>query len=214
VLLTSDIGDTGLNLQCADTLINVELPWQPGKKNQRVARLMRMGQRSRQITVINLVAADSIENHIAKGAVLQDHLLETIISKGKATSAVDLSSPAHQALFQQINELVMPFCRPTPGEPTAALSDNLADNAFQFGEALDDPPEKDGQFELPLTPLAEPEELETILKHGLNFLDSLYRYATGQSLQPEGSSIDVNRETGEVTLKFSLPIKKETPPQE
>ena len=215
VLLTSDVGDTGLNLQCADTLINVELPWQPGKKNQRIARLLRMGQRSRQITVINLVTADSIETHIAKGAVLQDHLLESIISKGKATSAVDLSSPAHQALLQQINELVMPFCRPVPGETSAIAAENVTGNAFQIGEFLDDPPEqvlppKDEQFELPLSPLAEPQELETILKHGLSFLDSLYRYATGQSLQPEGSSIEVNRETGEVTLKFSLPLKKDT----
>jgi superfamily II DNA or RNA helicase len=214
VLLTSDIGDTGLNLQCADTLINIELPWQPDKKHKRISRLMRMGQRNQQVTVINLVAANSIETHIARGAVLQDHLLQAIISKGKATSAVDLTAPAHQALLHQISELVTPFCRPAPSESPAVMADNIARSAFQLGETLDDPPEqvlttKDTQIELPFTPPAEPEELETILKHGLNFLDSLYRYATGQSLQQQESSIEVNRNTGEVTLKFLLPIKKD-----
>ena len=44
VFLSTDAGGTGLNLQCADTVINLEVPWNPAVLEQRIARVHRMGQ--------------------------------------------------------------------------------------------------------------------------------------------------------------------------
>lgn len=54
----------------------------------------------------------------------------------------------------------------------------------------------------------KPEELESVLNQGLAFLDSLSRMATGQPIvgnDSEGKSVEIDRETGEVVLRFKLP---------
>src|SRR5690606_21934589 len=43
--LTTNAGSTGLNLQAADTVINIDLPWNPALLEQRIARAHRMGQK-------------------------------------------------------------------------------------------------------------------------------------------------------------------------
>ena len=45
LFLSTNAGSTGLNLQAADTVINVDLPWNPAVLEQRIARAHRMGQK-------------------------------------------------------------------------------------------------------------------------------------------------------------------------
>src|SRR5262249_7630502 len=63
VFLSTDAGGTGLNLQAADTVVNLEVPWNPAVLNQRVARVHRMGQH-RPVQVINLVTRGTIEERV------------------------------------------------------------------------------------------------------------------------------------------------------
>ena len=44
VFLSTDAGSTGLNLQHASTLVNMDLPWNPAVLEQRIARIHRIGQ--------------------------------------------------------------------------------------------------------------------------------------------------------------------------
>jgi ERCC4-related helicase len=60
VFLSTDAGSTGLNLQHASTLVNMDLPWNPAILEQRIARIHRMGQ-TRPVRVINFVAKGTIE---------------------------------------------------------------------------------------------------------------------------------------------------------
>jgi superfamily II DNA or RNA helicase len=60
VFLSTDAGSTGLNLQHASTLVNMDLPWNPAILEQRIARVHRMGQK-RPVRVINFVAKGTIE---------------------------------------------------------------------------------------------------------------------------------------------------------
>ncbi len=60
VFLSTDAGSTGLNLQHATTLINMDLPWNPAILEQRIARIHRMGQK-RPVRVVNFVAKGTIE---------------------------------------------------------------------------------------------------------------------------------------------------------
>jgi len=60
VFLSTDAGSTGLNLQHASTVVNMDLPWNPAILEQRIARIHRMGQ-VRPVQVINFVAKGTIE---------------------------------------------------------------------------------------------------------------------------------------------------------
>ncbi len=72
VLLCTESGSEGRNLQFAHGLCNFDLPWNPMKIEQRIGRLSRIGQTS-DVHVFNLVAAGTVE-----AAVL--HLLEAKLS--------------------------------------------------------------------------------------------------------------------------------------
>jgi len=86
IFLSSDSGSVGLNLQQADTVINLDLPWNPAKLEQRIARAWRKHQ-TRPVQVINLVCADSIE-HRMLGLLAQKRSLagEIIDGAGDLTS--------------------------------------------------------------------------------------------------------------------------------
>jgi len=60
VFLSTDAGSTGLNLQHASTVVNMDLPWNPAILEQRIARIHRMGQKQ-PVRVINFVAKGTIE---------------------------------------------------------------------------------------------------------------------------------------------------------
>jgi SNF2 family DNA or RNA helicase len=68
LLVCTESGSEGRNLQFAHGLCNFDLPWNPMKIEQRIGRLSRIGQKS-DVYVFNLVAAGTVE-----AAVL--HLLE------------------------------------------------------------------------------------------------------------------------------------------
>jgi len=63
IMLCTESGGEGRNLQFADTLINYDLPWNPMKLEQRVGRVHRFGQ-TREVFVFNLCTAGSLEARI------------------------------------------------------------------------------------------------------------------------------------------------------
>lgn len=64
VLLTSEIGGEGLDLQFCRILINYDLPWNPMKVEQRIGRIDRIGQRSPSIEIASLICEGTIEEQI------------------------------------------------------------------------------------------------------------------------------------------------------
>jgi hypothetical protein len=63
LFLSTDSGSVGLNLQVASAVVNVDLPWNPAKLEQRIARAWRKHQ-TRSVSVVNLVCENSIEHGI------------------------------------------------------------------------------------------------------------------------------------------------------
>ena len=63
VFISTDAGSTGLNLQTASYIVNLDLPWNPAVLEQRIGRIYRIGQRN-NIQVINLVAMGTIEEQM------------------------------------------------------------------------------------------------------------------------------------------------------
>ncbi len=63
LMLCTESGGEGRNLQFADTLINYDLPWNPMKIEQRIGRIHRYGQ-THDVYVFNLCTAGSLESRI------------------------------------------------------------------------------------------------------------------------------------------------------
>lgn len=55
LLVATDAACEGLNLQTLGTLINVDLPWNPSRLEQRLGRIKRFGQSRRDVDMLNLV---------------------------------------------------------------------------------------------------------------------------------------------------------------
>ncbi|MDI4235833.1 MULTISPECIES: DEAD/DEAH box helicase [unclassified Bradyrhizobium] len=81
VFLSTDAGSTGLNLQHASTLVNVDLPWNPAILEQRIARVHRLGQ-ARPVRVINFVAKGTIEEGMLSVLAFKRSLSAGILDGG------------------------------------------------------------------------------------------------------------------------------------
>lgn len=72
LLLGTDAASEGLNLQRLGSLINIDLPWNPTRLEQRKGRIQRIGQANKEIWIANLRYKDSVEDKVHK--VLADRL--------------------------------------------------------------------------------------------------------------------------------------------
>jgi superfamily II DNA or RNA helicase len=81
VFLSTDAGSTGLNLQHASTLVNMDLPWNPAILEQRIARIHRMGQ-VRPVRIVNFVAKGTIEEGMLSVLAFKRSLSAGILDGG------------------------------------------------------------------------------------------------------------------------------------
>ena len=66
ILVGTDAASEGLNLQTLSTLINLDLPWNPTRLEQRKGRIQRIGQISESISIYNLRYKGSVEDKVHK----------------------------------------------------------------------------------------------------------------------------------------------------
>ncbi|MCG3776336.1 MAG: RNA polymerase-associated protein RapA [Nitrospira sp.] len=64
ILLSSEVGSEGLDLQFCRAIVNYDLPWNPMRIEQRIGRIDRMGQDAPSVSVINLLHAETIDDRI------------------------------------------------------------------------------------------------------------------------------------------------------
>lgn len=64
VLLGTDAASEGLNLQRLGTLINLDLPWNPSRLEQRKGRIQRIGQLRDTVDIYNMRYAGSVEDRV------------------------------------------------------------------------------------------------------------------------------------------------------
>ena len=64
LLLGTDAASEGLNLQRLGTLINIDLPWNPTRLEQRKGRIQRIGQARSEVWIANLRYRDSVEDRV------------------------------------------------------------------------------------------------------------------------------------------------------
>ena len=84
IFLSTDAGSTGLNLQVASILINLDLPWNPAILEQRIGRIYRIGQET-PIQVMSLVAKGSIEESMIDRLKFKRSMFEGALDGGDDT---------------------------------------------------------------------------------------------------------------------------------
>jgi SNF2 family DNA or RNA helicase len=103
VLLSTDTGGTGLNLQVADTVINLEIPWNPAVLEQRIARVHRMGQ-SKPVRVILLITRNSIEERVLKTVEMKRSLFAGVFDGD--SDEVNFQALGQPQFLQSVRDLI------------------------------------------------------------------------------------------------------------
>jgi SNF2 family DNA or RNA helicase len=78
VLIATEAGGEGINLQFCNNMINFDLPWNPMRIEQRIGRIHRLGQ-NRDVNIYNLCTLGTIEEHIVRLLHEKIHLFELVI---------------------------------------------------------------------------------------------------------------------------------------
>jgi SNF2 family DNA or RNA helicase len=184
VFLSTEAGGAGLNLQAADILINFELPWNPAKKNQRIGRIDRLGQKSAKLTIYNLISRDSIEQQIAAGLLVKQSLFEGVLSKGNTLNYVDFSTKGRSQFIQQLEALISRQEEPAETAEETAPQPAMAAQGLQQHK--------------------QTEQLEQVLASGMAFFAGLFKMSTGADLNLNDQKIEIDKQTGEVRLSFKI----------
>ncbi len=80
VLIATEAGGEGINLQFCNRIINYDMPWNPMRVEQRIGRVHRLGQ-TRDVHIYNLSTQDTIEQHILKLLYEKIELFEMVIGE-------------------------------------------------------------------------------------------------------------------------------------
>lgn len=65
ILVSTEAGSEGRNLQFSHVVVNYDLPWNPMRVEQRIGRVHRLGQ-TKPVLVVNLVASGTVEDHLLR----------------------------------------------------------------------------------------------------------------------------------------------------
>jgi len=132
VFLSTDSGSTGLNLQNASVVINCDLPWNPAKLEQRIARAWRKHQ-TRPVTVINLVSENTIESRMLQTLAQKQALADGVLDHLGNLTEIKLRT-GRQAFLAKLEQLVTPLS--SAAAPAHQLKPPLpADRPMGFAKA-------------------------------------------------------------------------------
>jgi len=218
VFLSTDAGSTGLNLQHASTLVNMDLPWNPAVLEQRIARIHRMGQ-SRPVRVINFVAKGTIEEGMLSVLAFKRSLSAGILDGD--SGEISLGGSRLNRFMKQVeqvagnmgqSEAVTPAeeaGHQAPADAAAAEAGSIEQDpqeiSTEAGEATIAATDRDGAASARQTASA-PDPWQSLVQIGAQFIGALAA-AQAPEMTPH-PWIERDQATGAPHLKMPLP-----PPQ-
>ncbi len=135
LFLSTDSGSVGLNLQEASVVVNIDLPWNPAKLEQRIARAWRKYQ-TRSVGVINLISEQSIEHRMLGLLAQKQQLADGILDGRGDLKAIKMPS-GHAAFLERLESLMDMKAEAVvsrPSGPSPEITDNPYE-AFRDGMA-------------------------------------------------------------------------------
>ncbi|HSM20661.1 MAG TPA: DEAD/DEAH box helicase, partial [Rubrivivax sp.] len=222
LFLSTDAGGVGLNLQhAAATVVNMDLPWNPAKLEQRIGRVHRLGQR-RGVQVINLVAQGSIEEGMLGVLAFKKSLFAGVLDGGD--SAVFMNGTRLAKFMESVDEVTGAMgtaeaagAAPVGAAPAPGLAPAGVDDLEEAVPSAQAPVEvaatkqaaeaTAGPASPPATAAADP--WAPLLEVGLRWIESLNAAETtaapGNGEAARGPRISTDPRTGERSVTLPLP---------
>ncbi|MCA9182912.1 MAG: DEAD/DEAH box helicase, partial [Planctomycetales bacterium] len=114
LILMTNAGSTGLNLQSANTVINVDLPWNPAVLEQRIARAHRMGQKN-PVHIYKLVTEETIEERLLDTLASKQDLADAALNSDSDICSVEMLSGIGD-LRRRLEKILQPKLLPPVDE--------------------------------------------------------------------------------------------------
>jgi superfamily II DNA or RNA helicase len=207
VFLSTDAGATGLNLQHASTLVNMDLPWNPALLEQRIARIHRMGQK-RQVQIVNFIAKGTIEEGMLSVLAFKRSLSAGILDGG--TGEISLGGSRLNRFMKDVENVTdhmgkgeaMTSAEETVGGAVPAETfqgqEEDRDTKAGPGETVLDQP---GTQEVP--PRTDADPWQALAQIGAQLVSALV--AANAPAAPKHPWIEQDPNTGARNLKVPLP---------
>lgn len=220
VFISTDAGSTGLNLQVASTLINLDLPWNPAVLEQRIARIYRIGQKN-NIQVINMVAINTIEERMLSTLNFKSEMFAGILDAGE--DMVFIENSKFEKIINTFSEIVEPETEtnqheeevPTPEQTDSAPipeSPHVSDNSQSTDKsqianvaqhrASETSPRKSDNKPTDTTP-------NDVINHGISFLNGLSTILSDKHKTEEllNAIVKTDSATGETAIHIPVADK-------
>jgi superfamily II DNA/RNA helicase len=222
--LSTDAGGVGLNLQHANVVVNMDLPWNPAVLEQRIGRVHRLGQQ-RPVRVVNFVSQGTIEEGMLNVLSFKKSLFAGVLDGGE--KEVFLGGTRLKRFLETVEETTSAIgdpCVQGPGDvgdDHDQLPDRSRDAAAGNGRRSrrsgqpDAPPAE--QATAPAAPSVDP--LSGLLAHGLALIEQLAAASRGGQPATTGSAaaggnqptagglfqVDRDTATGQPYLRLAMP---------
>lgn len=194
ILLCTDSGGVGLNLQQASVVINMDQPWNPAVLEQRIGRVHRLGQH-RNVQVYHFVSRDSIEHGMLGVLKFKSSLSAGVLDGGE--SEIFLGGTKMKQFMESVEKVTdsIPDAGPSVDADAADADDGIDEISRDGGDGS----RADAQQEI----------WNSVVASGLELLGKL-----GQALQAPGSGkagasfpglVGQNEKTGAPELRIPLP---------
>ncbi len=208
VFISTDAGATGLNLQVANYLINLDLPWNPAVLEQRIGRIYRIGQRQ-NIQVINLIAAGTIEEQMLSKLKFKSSMASGVLDDGQDEVILDDNR------LRNIVE-TFDFEDDKPVSPVVAENHDMEESGYESEEEAvgrEKQPDGDDAIQEAENTMAEANDdaPEKLVAEGVSFMEKMIEVLSNENTARRlvDSMVSTDNKTGRTTV--NIPVKdKET----
>ena len=223
VFLSTDAGGTGLNLQSASYMVNLDIPWNPAVLEQRIGRIHRMGQK-KKVSVINMVSAGTIEHRMTEVLKFKSSLAEGILDQGE--DVIFLEESKFKKLMGTVEQMVPD--RPLEEQPSLADEDEIISEKKDLKGVIEPELTSDEIGPEPLSLFDEPEEEpevssgekgtiepdqemdpEQLIQNGLSFITGLVKTFSDPEATKKLVSTIVEKDDRDGKTYLKIPVESE-----
>lgn len=127
VLIATEAGGEGINLQFCNHIINFDLPWNPMRLEQRIGRIHRLGQK-KDVMIYNFAIKDTVEDHVLKLLYEKINLFEKVIG--------DLDDILTKLDFGKVEDHLMDILNQSSSEGEMKIKMENFTSMIQFAEEM------------------------------------------------------------------------------
>ncbi len=106
VMVCTESGGEGINLQFCNIMINYDLPWNPMRLEQRIGRIHRLGQ-AKDVYIYNLSTKDTIEEHLLRLLTEKVRMFEMVIGESERVIGKLASGCVGKSFEGRIMDLIL-----------------------------------------------------------------------------------------------------------